>query len=317
MASRSEQGSDPLISVVVLNFRRRADLIRTLESIRAQTYEPREVIVVDNASGDGTPEFVAENFPEMRLLALEENTGCAGRNRGAEAARGEWVVMLDNDVSFDSPLELEKVARAFRERSEASVLAFKILNHFTGRLHLRDWCHPRSFLEFSDTEFETCYFSEGMCAMRRDDFLRVGGYFEPFRIGGEGGDLCLRMLDAGLRFFYRPEIRVRHAMAPETRSFRQPYYFYARNHVWSAFKNCGGWRRWRELAYSMALLTFFSVRSRNVRDFLRGVRDGLEGLHHIPRTPISEQGWRRLAELRSHRPGWLTRLKTHWAQPEI
>src|SRR5579872_6898260 len=98
MPPATPNGSDPLISVVVLNFRRQAELVHTLESIRAQTYHPREVIVVDNASGDDTPDVVSREFPEVRVLALPENIGCAGRNRGVEAARGEWVVMLDNDV---------------------------------------------------------------------------------------------------------------------------------------------------------------------------------------------------------------------------
>ncbi len=317
MSPAAHNGENPLISVVILTFRRQDDLVRTLQSVRAQTYEPREVIVVDNNSGDGTPELLARDFPEVRVLALPDNIGCAGRNRGAEAARGEWVVMIDNDVSFDTPQELDKIQQAIESRPEASVFAFKIVNHFSGRLHLRDWCHPRSFLQFANKEFETSYFSEGMCVMRRADFLQIGGYFEPFRIGGEGGDLCLRMVDAGHKMFYRPEICVRHAMALETRSFRRPYYFYARNHVWTAFKNCTGWRRWKELTYSVALLSFFSLRSGNVGDFLRGLRDGIKGLPEVPRTPVSKRGWQRLRELNSHRPSWFTRLRTHWSQSEI
>lgn len=317
MSAVERNEGNPLISVVVLNFRRQAELVRTLESIRVQTYQPREVIVVDNASGDDTPEMLARDFPEVRVLALTENIGCAGRNRGVEAARGEWVVMLDNDVSFDSPLELERVREAIESRPEAALFAFKILNHYSGRLHLRDWCHPRSFLQFADKEFETSYVPEGACAMRRADFQRIGGYFEPLRIGGEGGDLCLRLVDAGCKMFYRPDICVRHSMALETRNLRRPYYFYARNHVWTAFKNCTGWRRWKELTYSLALLSFFSVRSASVGDFLRGLRDGIKGLPEVPRTPISQQGWQRLRELNSHRPSWFTRLRTHWSQSEI
>jgi len=89
-----------LISVVILNYRRRSNLIRALESVREQSYAPREVIVVDNGSGDDLADFLAREFPEVRLIALPENIGCAGRNRGVAAARGEIVATIDNDVYF-------------------------------------------------------------------------------------------------------------------------------------------------------------------------------------------------------------------------
>jgi len=309
--------SQPLVSVVVLNFCRRAELGRTLESLLAQAYQPRELLVVDNASRDDSVKFVAKNFPEARVIALPENIGCGGRNRGVEAARGEFVVTIDNDIRFNSPLELGKVVAAFERKPEASALAFKILLEETGRLHRRDWCHPRSFRAYANKEFETCYIPEGACAFRRETFLRVGGYYEPFRIGGEGDDLALRMIDAGFRIFYCPEVEVRHSMAMETRAGRRPHYYYIRNHIWTAFRSYSGWRRWKSLAYSFALVGFFSLRAGDIDELYRGVKDGLKGRSRIERAVISEFGWRRLEEINSHRPGWLTRLSTHWTQKDI
>ena len=307
----------PLISVVVLTYRRQKELTRTLDSVRAQTYEPRELIVVDNFSGDGTPEFLAGAYPEARLLALAENRGCGARNLGIEAARGEYAITIDNDVRFDSPYELERTAAAFERNPEASVVAFQILHDKTGKLHLRDWSHPRSFMEFANTPFETSYIPEGACAFRRKDFLEVGGYYEPFKIGGEGWDLALRMLDAGHTILYCPEIKVRHSMASETRSERRPNYFYIRNHIWTAYKDYTGWRRWLFLAHSFALVGYFSLRARSLAELFRGIRDGLKGRQGLHPTPISEKAWQRLRRISSQRPGWVTRLKTHWAQRDI
>lgn len=306
-----------LISIVVLNYRRREELARTLESVRAQSYSPKEVIVVDNGSLDETPAFVEANFPGIRLLALPENLGCGGRNRGVEAATGDWVVTLDNDVSFDSPFELGKVAAAFRRCPEASCLVFKVLEGDTGRVHLRDWCHPRSYWEYADTEFETSFIAEGASAFRRQDFLRLGGYWEPLSIGCEGWDLALRLLDARLQILYRPEIRVRHSMARETRAAGRNYYSYARNYVWLAFKDYRGARRWKFLAYHLAMMAFFALRERHLAKFLRGVRDGWRGLARLPRTPISEAGWRRLRAIQSERPGLLLRWRKHRERPLI
>lgn len=308
---------EPLVSIVILNYRRRDSLVRTLESVCAQTYLPKEVIVVDNGSGDGVASFLAAEFPAVRIVGLPENIGCGGRNRGVEAARGELVVTIDNDVYFDSPFELQKVVGAFACCPEASCIVFKVLEAATGRVHLRDWCHPRSYWEFADTQFETCFIPEGACAFRREQFLRLGGYHEPLWIGCEGWDLALRMLDDGLRIFYRPEIRVRHAMANETRGRGRNFYFYTRNYVWIAFKDYSGWRRWRYLAYNLAMMSGFSLRAGHFGEFLQGVRHGIQGLNGSRRTPVSEAGWRRLQEITSNRPGLLLRLKKHRERPLI
>jgi GT2 family glycosyltransferase len=307
----------PLVSVVILNYRRRASLLRTLQSVLAQAYPETEVIVVDNGSGDGTAEWLGRDFPGVRVIALQENRGCAGRNNGVKEARGELVVTIDNDVRFDSPFELEKVVNGFQQLPEASGLVFKVLEGDTGRVHLRDWCHPRSYWEFADREFETSFIPEGACAFRRDHFLRLGGYYEPLWIGHEGWDLSLRMLNAGLKMVYRPEIRVRHAMSAETRADGRNYYLYTRNYVWLAFKDYGGWRRWSYLAYNMTMMAWLSLRSRHLQRFLQGLREGVRGLRSLERTPVCRQGWQRLKKIEAHRPGLLARFKKHRERPLI
>ena len=309
--------TDPHISVVVLNYKRRAELERVIQSAQAQSHGSFEIVVADNASGDGTVEWLQAAYPSVRLVALEQNLGCGGRNRGVQAARGEIVVTLDNDVRFDSPFELQKIANAFQELPDASAIVFKILYDGTGRLHLRDWCHPRSFLEYADRAFETSYIPEGACAFRRSEFLKLGGYYEPFLIGGEGWDLALRIIDASQKIVYRPEIRVRHAMAQETRAGRTPYYMLTRNRLWIAFKNYSGARRAGFILNGMAGAFFYSIKNRCVSDFLRGVRDGLRGRKQLPATIVCREGWRRFDEIQKHRPGWPTRLKTHWAHRDI
>ncbi len=308
---------ETLISVVILNYRRRSSLARTLASVRLQAYAPKEVIVVDNGSGDDIESFLRTEFPEVRLLALPANLGCAGRNRGVEAARGALVVTIDNDVCFDSPCELHKVLAAFDRNPDASCIVFQVLAGDTGRVHLRDWCHPRSYWDFADTAFETCFITEGACAFRRDHFLRLGGYYEPLWIGHEGWDLSLRMLNAGLKMVYRPEIRVRHAMSEETRANGRNYYFYTRNYIWLGFKDYVGGRRWRYMAYHLAMMVWFSLRNRHPEKFLQGLRDGVGGLHNLQRTPVSHQGWQRLKEIEAYRPGLLTRFRKHYERPLI
>lgn len=103
-----------LLSVVVVNWNSRADLAACLSSLEKQTYESLEVIVVDNGSEDGSIEMVRETFPRFTLLEAGENLGFAeGCNRGIEAAKGEWVALLNNDAVAD-PRWAERLVDAAR-----------------------------------------------------------------------------------------------------------------------------------------------------------------------------------------------------------
>jgi GT2 family glycosyltransferase len=310
---------DMLVSVVILTYQRRSALVRALQSVRVQSYENREVIVVDNCSGDDVNEFLRDHFPEVRLVALTTNAGCAGRNRGIEAARGSVVVTIDNDLYLDSSFELQKIVNAFAECPQASCIALKVLEADTGQLHIRDWCHPLSYERSADTEFETFFIPEGACAFRRDHFLEAGGYFEPLWLGHEGWDLALRMLDRGRHIFYRPSIRVCHLISRETRTSWRPYYYYTRNYIWIAARNYSLTKAVPFLSEKLAMMTYFAIRTRNLAALWRGVRDGVRGLSETAksRKVLAVSTWRTLARLNANRPSWASRLRRHRARPLI
>jgi GT2 family glycosyltransferase len=91
------------ISVVIVNWNSAADLSECLTSLQRQSVAPLEIIVVDNGSSDGSAAMVRQRFPDVKLLANEQNLGFAPAvNQGIEHARGEWVATLNNDTVADS-----------------------------------------------------------------------------------------------------------------------------------------------------------------------------------------------------------------------
>ncbi len=88
---------NPLVTVNILSFNRRDELRNTLTKVYEQDYKNIEVIVVDNASEDGSPKMVEEEFPDVILIKLDKNIGIAGWNKGFEIAKGEYVLVLDDD----------------------------------------------------------------------------------------------------------------------------------------------------------------------------------------------------------------------------
>ena len=92
----------PLVSVVIVTWNRRMDVLMAVQSVYTQPYPNVEVIVVDNGSSDGTVEALAAAYPAATVIAMKRNLGvAAGRNPGIAVARGEFVVILDSDAILD------------------------------------------------------------------------------------------------------------------------------------------------------------------------------------------------------------------------
>jgi glycosyltransferase involved in cell wall biosynthesis len=110
--------SSPLVSVVVPTFNRRYCLGRTLDSVLGQTHRELELIVVDDGSTDGTREFLRERYvdePRLRYFYQPNQGVCSARNRGLDAATGEFVALLDSDdiwKPWKLELQLACMARA-------------------------------------------------------------------------------------------------------------------------------------------------------------------------------------------------------------
>jgi glycosyltransferase involved in cell wall biosynthesis len=97
-----------LVSVIIPSFNRKQDVVLAVDSVLSQTYPHVEVIVVDDASSDGTYEWLRKHYPQVKLIRNETGKGGAvARNQGAEAASGEYVAFLDSDDLW-LPEHLEK-----------------------------------------------------------------------------------------------------------------------------------------------------------------------------------------------------------------
>ena len=115
-----------LISVVIPAHNRRHLIQLAIESVLKQTYEQYELIVIDDASVDRTADWVAQQYPQIRLIRLAQNVGAAeARNVGIRAAKGELIAFLDSDDYWDESY-LAKMEHVLSSYPKAS---FAFSNH--------------------------------------------------------------------------------------------------------------------------------------------------------------------------------------------
>jgi GT2 family glycosyltransferase len=303
------------VSIAILNYQRRDVLRRALAAARDQRWPSLEIIAVDNASTDGSPEMVRDEFPDVHLVALPQNIAAAARNEGVRAAKGEIVFTLDNDVLLTTPDDVAHGVAAFERHPAAAVVNFKILGP-DGALSRRDWCHPRDLDGWADREFLTDYVLEGASACRRQAFLDAGGYWPPLFIGHEGWDLALRLLDAGHELVYTPSVHVRHLVESTARPSSRIYYTFTRNAIWIALRSHRTRGALGVIARDLVLMGFTAARAGELSAWARGLVDAVRGAPRAlaTRKAMSRATVERLRGLRALKPSLAARAVRHFRE---
>ncbi len=218
----------PYVTVVVPNWNGERFLNLCLSSLRRQTFQDFETILVDNGSTDASLDFVKRNFPEVRVVSLDHNQGfSAAVNAGIQASQAEYVVLLNNDTEVD-PGWLEALVRAAETYPEAGLFASKLVDfHDHSILDGAGDALRRSGLpyrighgELDHGQFEQETFVFGACAAgamyRRAMFEEIGLFDEDFFSNCEDGDLSFRAQLFGYRCLYVPGSVVYHIGSAST-----------------------------------------------------------------------------------------------------
>lgn len=226
--------SSPLVSIVMLAWNRKDDVFESLKNIEKITYKPIEMIVVDNGSTDGTQEMLEEHFPEVQLIRMYKNVGIEAYNIGFENAKGEYIVILDDD-SFPAQDAIEKMVERFEADVELGVVAFDIRNFYSYDEIKNEQIETKSAIAKSNQYIQS--FTGAGAGVRRELFKKIGYYPEEFFLYMNEMDCALRIWDEGCRIEFFADIVAYHKYSPMNRaSWRAPFY-YTRNSFWLVWKN--------------------------------------------------------------------------------
>ncbi|RME86108.1 MAG: glycosyltransferase family 2 protein [Caldilineae bacterium] len=278
-------------SVIIANWNGAHHLRVCLDSLRRQTHQDFEVIVVDNGSTDGSVEMVQKEYPEVHLLALDDNYGfIVACNRGAQFARGEVLVMLNNDTEVE-PQWLEALCRALEQHPEAGSAASKMLLferrdtlHSAGDMLGPDFMPMnRGVWEIDQGQYDADLYIFGPCggaaAYRRELWEQLGGFDERLFMYLEDVDLAWRAQRAGWKSIFVPEARVYHHLSATGGGTIASYYV-GRNTILLHRRYLGG-RDWLKALPGHARVAWEALRAwrgEAARARLRGILHGILGL---------------------------------------
>ena len=214
-----------MISVVIPNWNGQRWLAGCLAALTAQERAPGEVIVVDNGSRDGSLEYLNAEHPEVRVIALSDNTGFAhAANVGLHVASGDFVALINADVELSSDW-VARMTAALEAHPEAASVACKMLSltdptiiDDAGDVLRRDGvCEQRGRFGRDDGRWEAAGEVFGACAgaalYRRAAVVEAGGFHEPYFAYLEDVDLALRLRLAGWTCRYEPVVALHAAQS--------------------------------------------------------------------------------------------------------
>lgn len=264
------------VTVAILSYNSLEDhLKRCVRAAIDAGCPPDQLLVVDNASTDGTKEWMAENWPQVRCAVVEVNVGPnRGRNRGLAEARTPFVMLMDVDNEL-----LPGVAGAVRElfdRDPQIAIAAPLIV-YPDRPHITNyalaWFHylgeatallnDRPIADFGDEPLDCGTVTGCTMMIRKSTADEIDGFDEDLYFGKEDGEFCYRATMMGYRVVVTPKAHVlHHHLFRGDRYYNHQiagrWYFILKNYQWSTLLLCAP----ALVLHELCLLLFLALKGR-------------------------------------------------------
>ncbi|MDZ7714848.1 MAG: glycosyltransferase family 2 protein [Balneolaceae bacterium] len=247
----------PHFSIIIVSWNALHHLQEFLPSVVNSNYESFEIILADNASEDGSKQWVKQMYPGVKIASFDQNYGyCGGNNRAVPYAEGEILIFLNNDVKVDSDW-LSALNNYFDTHDHVAAIQPKLRSYqepeffeYAGAAggfidkYGYPFCRGRIFdvVEKDEQQYDKAspifWASGAALAIKKSVFEELGGFDEDFEFHMEEIDLCWRLWNHGHEVHYCPDSVVYHLGGGSLpmNSPRKTYYNY-RNNLKMLWKN--------------------------------------------------------------------------------
>lgn len=226
--------SEPLISVIIVSWNTKTELRNCLTSLYERNKDVSfEAFVVDNASKDGSPEMVDEDFPEVKLLRNAENLGYSrANNQAIKLVKSQYILLLNSDTEFKTEGSLSKTYSFIKDKSDLGIVGVRLVFpdgslQAAGRDFVTVWSLFKSQLLFSRSRFvikiksrlyhknnsmpyKTDYVDGAFLFFRKEVVDQIGLMNEKYFLYGEDMEWCLRASRAGWKISVFPQVEIVH-----------------------------------------------------------------------------------------------------------
>lgn len=212
-------------SFVIVNYNRKDELLTTIQKTQDLIkHKPSEyeIVIVDNASHDGSATAVKENYPDVVLIENKVNTGAPAWNLGFEKAQGDFFIILDDDSHMEAGLE-ESIDFMYNNQ-EVGILALNITG---GSYETSEW----------DDMAETIGFIGCGAIFRKELYKKIGGYADWMFLYANEWELGLRCINAGYKIVYFKNSSVVHRTSKMHRTNKRLRQFTTKNEMGIIYKH--------------------------------------------------------------------------------
>jgi GT2 family glycosyltransferase len=214
----------PKVAAIVLSWNRRDEVLNTVGLLMQDDYPNLDVIVVDNASTDGTVAALMSAHPQVRVLALPHNLGISGRDVGVVNTNADIVAFFDDDSAPD-PGAIVRMAALFAANPGVGIIPFGVYGG----------AHATEYMADLTPSQMIGYVASGV-GLRREAIVAAGFSDRDFFWGAEEWDLAIRILNRGYGIAFDPAIRAHHRTSVLHRSYQRWRRLTTRNETWMAIK---------------------------------------------------------------------------------
>ncbi len=303
-ATPPADGDWPVVTVVLLTWNRRRDVLEALDGVARLDYpaDRLEVLVRDNGSGDGTEAAVRDWMATAGKVLRRAEVFADGANLGAAGGRNflaarasadsDFLFLLDDDAVPEPGCLRAMVTLALADGRVGVVGSRVAADHdprrLLGQAGMIDWRLVRFRERPARAPVDCDYVSSCSLLLRREAFTATGGFDEEYVVYHEDVDFCVRARRAGWRVVFEPRVGVRHKVPPQKARSPHRLYYLFRNKLLFLHKHVAPRRHplpwllyglaWPVLLFAQSVVANRGVRPAELRTIARAVGDGLRGV---------------------------------------
>jgi len=214
----------PLVSIIIPTWNRKDDLVRCLESVQKLDYKNKEVIIVDNASTDGTVSLLRELSLPVKVIRNPKNLGASlAKNQGARLSCGDFLWFLDSDTEILNNDCLRQMILILQNDPAIAMVGGDIIEEKGQRKYklskaARFGMGTTELKKEDDFSLvEANFITTANCLIRRDVFFQIGGFNPEYFYGGEDTDFSTRVIKKGHKAIVDYRTAVLHLLSVKQR----------------------------------------------------------------------------------------------------